>query len=121
MWTGVLAYDSRSGQAAVEHLHMPTLSQRLRELDRRVLRETALTDAAGWTKAMSRWKLQLGVGICLSVVIAVNVLLGNVWSGLMLLPMVLTSSFLAGSMRTEYERAIGKGTFMGKVRPPGID
>ena len=100
---------------------MPTLSQRLRELDRRVLREAALSDAAGWTRAMSRWKLQLGVGVLLAAVVAMNMLLGNAWSGLVLLPMVLISTFQAGRMHAEYERALGKPTFMGKARPPGVN
>src|SRR5687768_10267254 len=99
---------------------MPTLSQRLRELDRRVLRESSLTDAAGWTKAMSQWKLQLGMACFLAAMIVFNVAAGNTWSSALLLPTVLFLAFQAGRMHAEYERATGKRTFMGKVRPPGI-
>ena len=113
MAAGVLQVD-------VEHLFMPTLRQRLRDLDRRVLREDSLVDAAGWTKAMGRWKLQLGLALFMSALIALQILVGNPWVGLLLLPTVLFSAFLAGRMFAEYERAIGKQTFMGKLRPPGM-
>ena len=99
---------------------MPTLSQRLRELDRRVLREPSLTDAAGWTKAMSRWKLQLAAALLAAATIPFNLAVGNRWISLIALPTVLLLTFQAGRMHTEYERATGKRTFMGKIRPPGI-
>lgn len=105
----------------VEYLVMPTLGQRLRHLDRRVLREDNLVDAAGWAKAMGRWKLQLALAIFISALIALNIAVGNPWLGLLLLPTAIFSAFLAGRMLTEYERAIGKRTFMGKARPPSVD
>lgn len=69
---------------------------------------------------MGRWRWQLGAAIFVVATIPFNVAVGNRWLGLFLLPMVLVSAFQAGRMYAEYERAIGKRTFGGRARPPGI-
>ena len=106
------------GQTNVEEGCVPTITQRLRELDRRVLRENTPMDAAQWTSAMGRWKLQLGVAIFVAATIPLNVAVGNRWFGMFVLPVALGSAFQAGRMSAEYERAIGKRTFGGRLRPP---
>ncbi len=77
-------------------------------------------DAATWTKAMGRWKLQLGVAIFVAATIPFNVAVGNRWFGMFQLPLVLISAFQAGRMCAEHERSIGKRTFGGRPRPPGF-
>jgi hypothetical protein len=96
---------------------MAKISQRLRELDRRVLREQKLNTAEGWLKTMSRWRLQLGTSIFLGAVEVFNIFVGNPLSSAMLVPLLLLTAFQAGAIRTEYERCLGKGTFMGRERP----
>lgn len=99
---------------------MPTVAQRLRQLDRRVLREGTPIDAAKWAKAAKRWRLQLGLGIITAAIIPLNVAVGNKWFGMALLPTVLIVTFQAGRMCAEHERLTGKRTFGGRPRPPGI-
>jgi hypothetical protein len=99
---------------------MGSVSQRLRELDRKVLREEKLQDADGWRKAMSRWRWMLGSTVFMTGVVAFNVLVGNKPSSIILLPMIVLTAFQAGRVRTEHERCQGSTTFMGKRRPQGL-
>lgn len=99
---------------------MGSVSQRLRKLDRKVLREQSLQDADGWRKAMSRWRWMVGSTVFLTAVVALDVLAGNKPSSIILLPMLVFTAFQAGRVRTEHERCQGSTTFMGKRRPEGL-
>jgi hypothetical protein len=99
---------------------VPTITQRLRQLDRRVLRENTPIDAAKWAKSVGRWRIQLGIAIFAALTIPFNLAVGNTWFSMALLPTVLISAFQAGRMCAEHERLIGKRTFGGRLRPPGV-
>lgn len=84
------------------------------------MREDKPIDAAKWKKAVGRWRLQLGLAIFAALTIPFNLALGNRWFAVALLPTVLLSAFQAGRMYAEHERLIGKRTFGGRPRPPGL-
>ncbi len=95
---------------------------RLRRLDRRVLREDRLESAAGWTKAMSRWRWTLGVAIFYAFGVGMAQLF---WPGrapglLVLLSASVAMAFMAGQMRAEHGRITGENRIVGKRRPPGV-
>ena len=98
---------------------MPTLNQRLRELDRRVLREDRLATPEGWRREMSRWWLWVAAaGVAGAValvgdlmdgdVLAVYVLMAGMWA------------FRAGQQKAEHDRLTGRDRLLGRRRPPGV-
>ncbi len=98
------------------------LSQRLRRLDRRVLREDRLESPAGWAKAMGRWRWTLALAIFYACGVGLAQLF---WPGrepglLLLLPGSVGMAFMAGQMRAEHGRINGDSRIAGKRRPPGV-
>jgi hypothetical protein len=101
---------------------MGSISERLRRIDRVVLREDRLRTVDGWTRATGRWRVQLGVAVLLSVLMVVQawVLFDDSRPALFMLPLVVVLSYQAGRMRGEHDRVTGERTFMARVRPPGV-
>lgn len=122
------AGSSSSGSAAsergvlappVEYDWVPTVSQRLRELDRRVLREQDLRTVDGWRKEMSRWRWSLASAGALGTLAVLGLFDGNRIVGAALMPQVVLTAFRAGQQKVEHDRVSGSGRVLGGHRPPG--
>jgi hypothetical protein len=98
---------------------MGTLMQRLRDLDRKVLREYRWEDPAFCAKHAARWwrlyllASVLGIGAAVEAVYGYYGFIGLVGGAVGL-------AFQAGMLRAEHERIKNPNTFMGRRRPPGL-
>jgi hypothetical protein len=99
---------------------MPTLQQRLRELDRKVLREQDLTTPEGWLRTMRRWRWMLaGVGLLFALT-CVNLATGDDRGVYTLIPLMVIGAFQAGATYAEHQRCTHPDRFMGRRRPDGL-
>ena len=98
---------------------MATISQRLRDLDRKVGREDYRRTPEEWRKAMSRWWLLIALAVSQGIVGLVGAtLLGApaavAFSGLPVVAVYM--SFQAGRMKAEHDRATGRDAWA-RIRP----
>ena len=97
------------------------MTQRLRDLDRRVLREQDLTTADGWKREMSRWPWYLGVAGFAALISAVEALAFNDHALLpAFVPPIILMAFRAGQAKSEHDRLMGSDRVLGHRRPPGL-
>ena len=117
--SGSAASERRVLPPPVEYDWVPTVSQRLRELDRRVLREQDLRTVDGWRKEMSRWRWSLAsAGALGTLVVILGLFDEDRIVAAALMPQVVLTVFRAGQQKVEHDRINGRGRVLGRHRPP---